>query len=98
MRQWERFNPSQPIYVYLLLLFHGFTAFALNVSNFEATKSTTPLVINITGNVKQVCMIIISVLVFKQPLLGSSIIGCLLTIGGSFWYSVGQRCARDCYP
>ena len=75
--------------MYLLLLFHGFTAFALNVSNFEATKSTTPLVINITGNVKQVCMIIISVLVFKQPLSGSSIIGCLLTIGGSFWYSVG---------
>ena len=82
------FIGHQPIYVYLLLLFHGFTAFALNVSNFEATKSTTPLVINITGNVKQVCMIIISVLVFKQPLLGSSIIGCLLTIGGSFWYSV----------
>lgn len=78
----------KPIYIYLLLLLHGFTAFALNVSNFEATKSTSPLVINIAGNVKQVCMIIISVIVFKQPLSASSVIGCIMTIAGSFWYSV----------
>ena len=71
-------------------MFHGFTAFALNVSNFEATKSTSPLVINIAGNVKQVCMIIISVIIFKQPLSMSSVIGCVVTIGGSFWYSIGS--------
>ena len=75
--------------IYLLFLFNGFTAFALNVSNFEATKSTSPLVINIAGNIKQVCMIIISVIVFKQPLSVKSVIGCIVTIAGSFWYSIG---------
>ena len=33
-------------------------------------------------------MIIISVIVFKQPLNARSVIGCILTIAGSFWYSV----------
>lgn len=33
-------------------------------------------------------MIIISVIVFKQPLSVSSVIGCIMTIAGSFWYSV----------
>lgn len=33
-------------------------------------------------------MIIISVIVFKQPLSVRSVIGCVLTIAGSFWYSV----------
>ena len=33
-------------------------------------------------------MIIISVIVFKQPLSIRSVIGCILTIAGSFWYSV----------
>lgn len=75
--------------IYLLFAFNGFTAFALNVANFEATKSTSPLVINIAGNIKQVCMIIISVIVFKQPLSVKSVIGCIVTIAGSFWYSIG---------
>ena len=78
------------IFIYLCLIFHGFAAFALNVSNFEATKSASPLVINIAGNVKQVCMIIISVIIFKQPLSVKSIIGCVVTIAGSFWYSIGS--------
>lgn len=33
-------------------------------------------------------MILISVVLFHQPLTMSSIIGCILTIAGSFWYSV----------
>lgn len=79
---------SQQFFVYVLLFIHGFTAFLLNISNFEATRSTSPLVINITGNVKQVCMIVISVILFHQPLTTSSVLGCILTIAGSFWYSV----------
>ena len=46
--------------------------------------------INIAGNVKQVCMIIISVIIFKQPLSVKSIVGCIVTIAGSFWYSIGS--------
>lgn len=33
-------------------------------------------------------MILISVVLFHQSLSISSIIGCILTIAGSFWYSV----------
>ena len=46
--------------------------------------------INISGNVKQVCVIIISVIIFKQPLSIISAVGCVVTIAGSFWYSIGS--------
>lgn len=79
---------SSPNYVFIaILLFNGFTAFALNVSNFEATKQANPLVINIAGNVKQACMVIVAMIVFGEQLKPRSLIGCVITIAGSVWYS-----------
>lgn len=49
---------SSPRSYLWLLAFHGFCAFLLNLSNFEANKQTSPLLICVGGNVKQVFYLI----------------------------------------
>lgn len=73
--------------IILLLLFHGFCAFLLNLSNFEANKSTNPVWITVGGNMKQVVMVFLSVILFNSELTPLGIIGAGITIMGATWYS-----------
>ncbi|KAK8795751.1 hypothetical protein WA158_000407 [Blastocystis sp. Blastoise] len=75
-------------YTYLILLvLHGLLAFCLNISNFEACKQNSPIVINITGNIKQVVMVVLSIYLFNQPMKPIGLVGAVMTILGSIWYS-----------
>ena len=73
----------------LLLVFHGFLAFALNVANFNAVKEGGPLMMNVVGNLKQVTMILLSVFLFKNKLKPVGLLGSVICICGSMWYSYG---------
>ena len=65
-----------------LLLFHGLLAFFLNIANFNAVREGGPLMMNVVGNVKQVVMIILFVYI--------GVVGSVICITGSFWYSYGK--------
>ena len=69
-------------------------AFALNIANFNAVKEGGPLMMNVVGNVKQVVMIILSVFLFKNKMRPIGILGSVICISGSIWYSMG-RVGRD---
>lgn len=64
-------------------------AFALNIANFNAVKEGGPLMMNVVGNVKQVVMIILSVFLFGNIIKPIGIVGSVICITGSIWYSYG---------
>lgn len=74
----------------LLLAFHGMLAFMLNIANFNAVKEGGPLMMNVVGNVKQVVMIILSVVLFKNKMKPIGVFGSIICITGSMWYSMGR--------
>lgn len=73
-----------------LLVFHGMLAFMVNVANFNAVKEGGPLMMNVVGNVKQVAMIILSVVLFKSRMRFIGVVGSVICIAGSIWYSQGR--------
>ena len=65
-------------------------AFALNIANFNAVKEGGPLMMNVVGNVKQVVMIILSVFMFGNKMTVMGIVGSVICIMGSMWYTSGR--------
>lgn len=84
------FLSSAKIGAILLLVFHGMLAFMLNIANFNAVKEGGPLMMNVVGNVKQVVMIILSVVLFKNKMKPIGVFGSIICITGSMWYSMGR--------
>lgn len=84
--------PSASVSVIALLILHGFLAFLLNIANFQAVKAGGPLMMNVVGNVKQVVMVVLSVYLFGQQMKPIGIVGSIVAILGSFWYSSGKLC------
>ncbi|KAK8796238.1 hypothetical protein WA171_004199 [Blastocystis sp. BT1] len=84
---WVSWLPSAPMYSILLLVFHGMLAFLLNIANFNAVKEGGPLMMNVVGNVKQVTIIILSVFLFKNKMKPIGILGSIICISGSMWYT-----------
>ena len=81
---------SAKFYAIVLLIIHGMLAFALNIANFNAVKEGGPLMMNVVGNVKQVVMIILSVFLFKNKMKPIGVLGSIICILGSIWYSMGR--------
>lgn len=86
--------PAQSGYVMFLLLLHGAMAFLLNVANFEANKSTSPLLITIGGNVKSVVTVFLSIVLFSVQLTFTGVLGAAITFAGVFWYNYEQLAGR----
>jgi drug/metabolite transporter (DMT)-like permease len=82
----NQFQPS--ITNSFLFLFCGVEAYLLNLMNFMATNLTTPLTMNIAGNVKQVVTIIVSVCLFDKVITKLNLFGILVVTIGSSWYSL----------
>jgi len=67
-----------------LLALSGLVACLLNITNFLVTVRTSPVTLQVLGNVKSCASIAISVAVFRNPLLPSQAIGvvvCLVGVG-----------------
>ena len=60
------------------------------MANFKAVKEEGPLMMNVVGNMKQVVMVILSVFLFGQKMKPVGIIGSVICIAGSIWYSFGR--------
>jgi len=68
------------------------TAFLLNLSTFWLLKVVSGVTYSVAGNFKVVVVIIVSVMIFRNPVSVQSGIGCAITVAGCFWYaSIKQR-------
>lgn len=80
----ERLNRTQ---FALLLLANGAMAFLLNYTNFMTTKKTSALTVTVAGNVKHMCTILFSVMMFKNPISLLNGAGTIITLVGAVIYS-----------
>ena len=83
-------NASAKLSWLLILVLHGMLAFLLNIANFNAVKEGGPLMMNVVGNVKQVVMIFLSVFMFGNRMTTMGIVGSIICIMGSMWYTYGS--------
>ncbi|KAJ3430291.1 solute carrier family 35 member e4 [Anaeramoeba flamelloides] len=71
----------------VFIIVSAMIAFFLNFANFNANKETSALTINIAGNIKHLCTIIISVVLFKNPFSKLNVVGAILATAGTIWYT-----------
>jgi solute carrier family 35 protein E4 len=71
----------------LMLLVSGLNACLLNVANFSVTSYTSPLTMQVLGNVKNCMSIIISVAIFKNDLLPAQAVGVATCLAGVYLYN-----------
>lgn len=69
------------------VLTSAFVAFLLNLFNFLANSSTSPLTMGILGLLHQIMTVYLSTIVFDTPLTSTNIIGICLAMIGSALYT-----------
>lgn len=81
------FSDSGSVSFVWVLGLNAFAAFFLNVCNFFFTKLTSALTVTIVGNVKHVATIILSIVIFRNPVSLLNALGILITVAGAAAYS-----------
>lgn len=73
--------------VLVLLTSGGVVAFLLNITNFLVTSYTSPVTLQVLGNVKNCLAIVVSVAIFRNPLLPLQVLGGLVCLSGVWIYN-----------
>ncbi|KAL4187825.1 hypothetical protein AMTRI_Chr09g40720 [Amborella trichopoda] len=81
----------------LLIIFgSGIFAFCLNFSIFYVIHSTTAVTFNVAGNLKVAVAIMVSWLVFRNPISAMNVFGCAVTLVGCTFYGyVRHRLSQE---
>lgn len=66
----------------ITLVLNCLIAYLVNLSNFLVTKCTSPLTLQVLGNAKGAVAVIISILIFRNPVSIAGMIGYTITIFG----------------
>ncbi|CAL1362263.1 unnamed protein product [Linum trigynum] len=83
----EWFQTHETIYSSLfIILLSGVLAFCLNFSIFYVIHSTTAVTFNVAGNLKVAVAVLISWLIFRNPISAMNAVGCAITLGGCTFY------------
>jgi len=78
---------QQSLFAPLLIIFlSGVSAFCLNFSIFYVIHATTAVTFNVAGNMKVAVAIIMSWLIFQNPISFMNAIGCTITLVGCTFY------------
>jgi len=75
----------------LWLVVSGLNACFLNVANFLVTFYTSPVALQILGNIKMVLAIVMSAAVLGNPVVFTQGVGCTLAIAGVACYTFGAK-------
>ena len=70
-------------------------AYFVNLLNFLVTKHTSALTLQVLGNGKGVAAVVVSVMVFRNPVTFASVIGYLITVSGVMLYMFAKRSSAD---
>ena len=73
------------------LVMNAALAYFVNLLNFLVTKHTSALTLQVLGNGKGVAAVVISIIVFQNPVTFASIIGYLITVSGVMLYMLAKR-------
>ncbi|KAL9675244.1 hypothetical protein QQ045_003445 [Rhodiola kirilowii] len=76
-----------------LLLLNSSMAYFVNLTNFLVTKHTSPLTLQVLGNAKGAVAVVVSILIFKNPVSLTGMLGYGLTVSGVILY--GEAKKRD---
>ncbi|KAL3370582.1 hypothetical protein AABB24_007572 [Solanum stoloniferum] len=78
-------------YLGLLILVNSAMAYGANLLNFLVTKHTSALTLQVLGNAKGAVAVVISILLFRNPVTFTGIAGYTLTVMGVVAYGEAKR-------
>nr|GEZ71081.1 probable sugar phosphate/phosphate translocator At3g11320 [Tanacetum cinerariifolium] len=73
------------------LLFNFAMAYCVNLMNFLITKHTSTLTLQVLGNAKGAVAVVVSIMIFKNPVSVTGMLGYLLTVLGVILYSEAKK-------
>ncbi|KAG8483699.1 hypothetical protein CXB51_022485 [Gossypium anomalum] len=82
---------KQHRYMWLLLFINSTMAYSANLSNFLVTKHTSALTLQVLGNAKGAVAVVISILLFRNPVTVVGIGGYTITVLGVVAYGEAKR-------
>ncbi|XP_031108484.1 probable sugar phosphate/phosphate translocator At3g11320 [Ipomoea triloba] len=77
-----------------LLLFNSALAYFVNLTNFLVTKHTSALTLQVLGNAKGAVAVVVSILIFRNPVSVTGMLGYSLTVFGVVLYSEAKKRSR----
>ncbi|KAK4757372.1 hypothetical protein SAY87_018673 [Trapa incisa] len=78
-------------FMWLLLILNSATAYVANLSNFLVTKHTSALTLQVLGNAKGAVAVVISIMLFRNPVTVMGIGGYTITVLGVIAYGEAKR-------
>ncbi|MBA0708353.1 hypothetical protein Golax_023486, partial [Gossypium laxum] len=75
----------------IYLLFNSALAYFVNLANFLVTKHTSPLTLQVLGNAKGAVAVVISIMIFKNPVSITGMLGYSLTVAGVILYTEAKK-------
>ncbi|CAM8949945.1 unnamed protein product [Rhodiola kirilowii] len=66
-------------------------AYFVNLTNFLVTRHTSPLTLQVLGNAKGAVAVVISILIFRNPVSITGMMGYSLTVMGVVLYSEAKK-------
>ena len=79
----------------IFLSLNASLAYFVNLLNFLVTKHTSALTLQVLGNGKGVAAVVVSVMVFRNPVTFASVIGYLITVSGVMLYMFAKRSSAE---
>lgn len=73
------------------LLFNSTLAYFVNLTNFLVTKHTSALTLQVLGNAKGAMAVVVSILIFRNPISVIGMLGYGLTVFGVILYSEAKK-------
>ncbi|CAA0837436.1 Probable sugar phosphate/phosphate translocator [Striga hermonthica] len=78
-------------FMWILLLINSTMAYGANLCNFLVTKHTSALTLQVLGNAKGAVAVVISILIFQNPVTFIGIAGYTMTVMGVIAYGESKR-------
>ncbi|MBA0706864.1 hypothetical protein Golax_018949 [Gossypium laxum] len=73
------------------LLFNSSLAYFVNLTNFLVTKHTSALTLQVLGNAKGAVAVVVSIIIFKNPVSLMGMLGYSLTVVGVLLYNESKK-------
>uniref|UniRef100_A0A6M2EYC9 Sugar phosphate transporter domain-containing protein n=1 Tax=Populus davidiana TaxID=266767 RepID=A0A6M2EYC9_9ROSI len=81
------FHTHESVWPAIIIIFSsGVLAFCLNFSIFYVIHSTTAVTFNVAGNLKVAVAVLVSWLIFHNPISAMNAVGCAITLVGCTFY------------
>lgn len=80
--------------IVIYLLINSAVAYCVNLTNFLVTKHTSALTLQVLGNAKGAVAVVVSILLFRNPVSITGMLGYTLTVFGVILYSEVKKRTR----